>query len=717
MPQNQAPSEFKVQTTLGLIVFMDNGQMSPLIQKILEVLRQGSPSLSEELIHSAAAENAQNLDILFNIAIECAQNNRLEQAIAILTELAQFRKEDAGIFYSLGFIASLKNEHEKAVDLYETALGLDPKDQAALINQGASLNELKRYEEALLVLDKAIALNPAAAEAWSNKGTALNELKRYEEALTHYSKALELNPGHIEAWSNKGVTYAELKRYEEALIHYNKALELNPNNVEAWSNKGTALNELKHYAAAVESFQKVISLNPQFPFIKGILLHAKLHACDWSGVNELYHSICQDISENKKSADPFGFQGICDDESLLKKCAEIFSLAKFPPLEKLHLDRTPKARPKIRIGYLCGEFREQATAILMTELWELHDKNQFEIYAFDNGWDDKSPRRKRIEAAFDGLIDISRMSDEQAAKVIRDIEIDILVNLNGFFGRPRQGIFARKPAPIQVNYLGFPGTIGALYVDYLIADSTVIPNDSRQHYSEKIVRLPHCYQTNDSKKPIADKQFTREELGLPKDGFVFCCFNNSYKILPQTFDSWMKILHAVKDSVLWLIEDNLEANQNLRKEAQLRGIDPARIIFAKRLPLADHLARHRCADVFLDTLPYNAHTTASDALWAGLPVITLTGSSFPGRVATSLLKSIHLPGLITNSPTEYETLAIELAKNPTKLEQIKLQLDQNRLTTPLFDAPLLTKNIEAAFKVMHQRNQAGSLPDHIDINS
>ena len=689
--------------------------MSPSIQKIIGALRQSSIALPQALIFEAASENTENLDILFNIAIDCAQNNRLEQANGILNELALLRKDDPGIFYSLGFISSLKHEHEKAIALYDKAISLNPRDQAALINKGASLNELKRYEEALSTLDRAISFNPATAQAWSNKGTALNELKRYEEALSHYEKALGLDPLFAEAWLNKGVTYAELKRYEEALAHYNKALEINPSDVEAWSNKGTALNELKRYEAAAQSFQKVLTLNPQFPFGKGVFLHAKLHACDWAGIDDLYRSICQDISENKKSADPFGFQGICDDEALLKKCAEIFSLAKFPPLEKLHLGQVSKNHPKIRIGYLCGEFREQATSILMTELWELHDKNQFEIYAFDNGWDDQSQRRKRIEAAFDGLIDISRMSDTQAAKAIADKEIDILVNLNGFFGRPRQGVFARRPAPIQVNYLGFPGTIGADYIDYLIADSTVIPDESRQHYSEKIVRLPHCYQTNDSKRLILDKQFSREEFGLPKEGFVFCCFNNSYKILPQTFDSWMKILHAVKDSVLWLIEDNLEANQNLRKEAQARGINPDRIIFAKRLPLAEHLARHRCADLFLDTLPYNAHTTASDALWAGLPVLTLTGKSFPGRVATSLLKAIDLPELITNTPAEYEALAIELANKPAKLGLIKKQLEQNRLTAPLFNAPLLTNNIEAAYKSMHQRNQAGLPPEPIDF--
>jgi protein O-GlcNAc transferase len=694
---------------------MDNSYMSPSIQKVIAALSASSLSPHTALIHEAASENTENLDVLFNIAIDCAQNNRLEQAIGILNELALFKEKDPGIFYSLGFIYSLKNEHLKALTFYDQALLLDPKDCAALINRGASLNELKRYEEALAPLDQAISLNPAMAEAWSNKGTALNELKRYEEALTHYNKALELNPSYAEAWSNKGVTLAELKRFDEALSLYDKALVLNPDDVETWSNKGTALNELKRYEAAVQSFWQVVTLNPQFPFGKGMLMHAKLHACDWSGIDDLYRSICQDIAENKKSADPFGFQGICDDEGLLKKCAEIFSLTKFPPLENMGHGQAPKPHSKIRIGYLCGEFREQATAILMTELWELHDKKQFEIYAFDNGWDDKSPRRKRIENVFDELIDISRMSDDQATRVIQDKEIDILINLNGFFGRPRQGIFARKPAPIQVNYLGFPGTIGANYIDYLIADRVVIPDDSRQYYCEKIVRLPHCYQTNDSKRQIADRQFTREEFGLPQEGFVFCCFNNSYKILPQTFDIWMRLLHSVPGSVLWLIEDNLEATQNLKKEAKARGIDTERLIFAKRIPLPDHLARHRCADLFLDTLPYNAHTTASDALWAGLPIITLTGTSFAGRVATSMLRSMDLAELITQTPEAYQALAIQLATHRELLDQIKRKLAQNCITSPLFNTPLFAKNIEAAYTAMYERNQAGLPPEHIDI--
>ncbi|MBU3583931.1 tetratricopeptide repeat protein [Polynucleobacter sp. 15G-AUS-farblos] len=688
---------------------------SPILQ-ILELLRENIHALPQELIREATAEKAENIDILFNIGIECAQNNRLAQAVLIFSELSLTKKGDAAILYNLGFIYSLLKEPREALKYYGEALKLDPLDPAIYINQGATFNELKQYEEAIQSLNQAVALNPNIAEAWSNKGTALNELKRYEDALAHYDKALELNPQYVEAWSNKGVTLAELKRHEEALAHYDKALEINPQYLEAWANKGVICAELKRYEAASQCFERVLNLNPNFAFGKGALLHDKMSACDWKGLDGLYRSICQDIRERKKSADPFGFQGICDDESLLQQCAEIFSNDKFPSDPQFNFEHLKRSGQKIRIGYLCGEFREQATAMLMTELWELHDKSQFEIVAFDNGWDDNSLRRKRIEAAFDEVIDISRMSDEQASTVIFNKEIDILLNLNGFFGKPRQGIFAKKPAPIQVNYLGFPGTIGASYMDYLIADRIVIPNESQQFYSEKIVQLPHCYQPNDSTRLIDGKQFSIGELGLPQEGFVFCCFNNSYKIHPQLFDLWMRLLHAVQGSVLWLIEDSPDARRHLQSAAQARGISPTRIIFAKRIPLPEHLARHQYADLFLDTLPYNAHTTASDALWAGLPVLTCTGTAFAGRVATSMLTALDMPELITSNASQYEALAHELATNPEMLQAIKAKLNKNLLSSPLFNANLIVKDIEKAYQAMHQRFQEGLPPEHIKIN-
>jgi predicted O-linked N-acetylglucosamine transferase (SPINDLY family) len=436
--------------------------------------------------------------------------------------------------------------------------------------------------------------------------------------------------------------------------------------------------------------------------------------CDWTNyvnkINEIFHL----VNKGRKGAKPFGFQGIASSEELLKKCAEIYSHDKYPQLDNLTKFSQFKHH-KIRIGYLCGEFRNQATSILMTRVWELHDKSMFEIFAFDNGWDDGSKYRQRITRAFNNLFDISRLSDLDAAKLIQENEIDILINLNGFFGLGRQVIFSYRPAPIQVNYLGFPGTMGADYIDYIIADKTLIPLDAQSSYTEKVAYLPNSYQANDRKRLISDRQFTRAELGLPENACIFACFNNNYKITPLVFDSWVKILSLVEGSVLWLLADNPTAKNNLIKEATARGLDSCRLIFAERMPLPEHLARHRQADLFLDTLPYNAHTTCSDALWAGLPVLTLMGSTFPGRVGASLLKAIDLPELITNTQEEYEAMAIELAINPQKLRDIKLKLARNRLTTPLFDTPLFTKNLETIYTKMMERYQADLQPDHITI--
>ena len=351
----------------------------------------------------------------------------------------------------------------------------------------------------------------------------------------------------------------------------------------------------------------------------------------------------------------------------------------------------------------------------MAELFELHDKTQFELFGFSFGPITNDEMRQRIEKSFDRFIEVGNKSDIEIAKLSRHFNIDIAVDLKGFTQDSRTGIFSYRAAPIQVNYLGYPGAMGAKYIDYIIADRTLIPVESQSCYSEKVVYLSDSYQVNDRRRIISDKQFSKEELGLPENGFVFCCFNNNYKILPTTFEGWMRILNAVDDSVLWLLQDTQLVVDNLKKEARKHGIDEQRLVFAERMLLSEHLARHRQADLFLDTLPYNAHTTASDALWAGLPVLTLKGKSFASRVAASLLNANDLPGLITETQQGYESLAIELALNPKKLADIKLKLANNNLTAPLFDTPLFTKKLEAAYIEMYERHQRDLQPDNILI--
>ena len=353
----------------------------------------------------------------------------------------------------------------------------------------------------------------------------------------------------------------------------------------------------------------------------------------------------------------------------------------------------------------------------MAGVWEQHDCEKFEIFGFDSDWNDGSDYRKRVENSIPKLYEISRLSDIEVTKLVNEQGIDILVNLNGYFGNGRQEVFAHRPASISINYLGFPGTIGAPYIDYLIADKIVVPVGSSELYSEKIIYLPHCYQPNDNLKGISDRCFTRGECGLPEDAFIFVCFNNNYKITPLIFKSWMAILKAVEKSCLWLLADNGEAKNNLKAEAERLKINPERLIFAERVKSPDHLARHKLADLFLDTSPYNAHTTASDCLWAGLPFLTLRGSTFPGRVGASLLNTLNMPELISSTIDQYEKTAIFLANNPNELAKLRTELSQKRLTSPLFNTKLITQHIELAFQTAHDRFRAGLPPDHIDLNA
>ena len=437
--------------------------------------------------------------------------------------------------------------------------------------------------------------------------------------------------------------------------------------------------------------------------------------CSWSGSAESLKDISKKVMMNEKVINPFPLLALNDDALLHKKSSEIYIQSRYPfnPVLEPILKR-PQSQ-KIRVGYFSADFHNHATGYLMAELFELHDKSQFELVGFSFGPIVNDEMRQRLEKSFDQFIEIGKKSDLEVAKLSRDLNIDIAVDLKGFTQDARTGIFAHLAAPIQVNYLGYPGTLGADYIDYIIADKTLISPELQSYYSEKVIYLPNSYQVNDRKRLISDRQFTKQELGLPENRFVFCCFNNNYKILPVTFEGWIRILKAVEGSVLWLLQDNSWAVENLKKEAEKQGIAPDRLVFAKLLPLPEHLARHRLADLFLDTFPCNAHTTTSDALWTGLPVLTLMGSTFASRVAASLLNAVGLPELVTTNQADYEVLAIELAKSPKKLADIKLKLARNRLTTPLFDTPLFTKNLEAAYIKMMERYQADLQPDHVFI--
>jgi predicted O-linked N-acetylglucosamine transferase (SPINDLY family) len=459
----------------------------------------------------------------------------------------------------------------------------------------------------------------------------------------------------------------------------------------------------------------VLKVKPDYNFLIGLIHHFEMVMCFWENFDNQKNLILQKIYAREKASEPFIIITLADAPSIQQVCSEICIQERYPLNTSLGpIDKNPKKK-KIILGYYSADFRNHAVSFLIAELFELHKQEKFELIAFTFGPEVKDEMHNRLSKSFNQLIDVRNKSDQEVAILSRKLGIDIAIDLVGLTGDCRPGIFSFRVAPIQVNYLGYPRTMGANYIDYIIADNTLIPAKSKEFYSEKIIYLPNSYQANDRKKVISDKQFSRAELGLPDDSFIFCCFNNNHKILPTTFLGWMRILKAVKSSVLLLLEDNSWSAENLKSEAEKQGIEASRLIFVKRMSLPEHLARHRQADLFLDTFPYNAHTTASDTLWAGLPVLTMKGESFASRVAASLLTAIDLPELITSSQENYEALAIELATNPAKLKGIKTKLESNRLTTPLFDTPRFTKHLEEAYTTMYERYHADLSPEHIYI--
>lgn len=651
---------------------------------------------------------------LFQSAFAAFQQGRLNDAERDLRRILRKAPDHLGGLNVLAIVLVTLKRHAEAEPYLKAALRLQPRSDVTLYNYGLVLKALNRPDEALLRFTDALALNSDNAETLNNRGTVFNDIRDYNAALADFDRALALDPRQAGAHFNRSKALAELARYDEALAACEAALALQPDMAEAWFGRGFIFAKLRRPVEAVAAYRRAHTLNPELPLLKGNLLHQTMLVCDWRGIEDLVTEIEVDLAAGKLAAEPFGWQGIARSEASLQRCAELANAAQFgksPPPKSV---QKAVAGRKIRIGYLSGEFREQATSLLLVGVLEQHDKSDFEIVAFDNGVDDGGPTRQRINHAVDRIVDISAMSDVEATAAIRAENIDILVNLNGYFGAQRNGVFARRAAPIQVNYLGFPGTLGASFMDYIIADRHVLPAGHRRFYSEKVAWLPHCYQANDDRRDIAVETPTRENCGLPV-GFVFCCFNNAYKITPQIFDSWMRILVAVEGSVLWLLDDSEAAVANLRREAQARGVDPVRLIFAKRLPPAEHLARHRCADLFLDTLPYNAHTTASDALWAGLPLLTCEGHTFAGRVAASLLRALDLPELIACDSSDFERHAIKLARDSEGLAAIRAKLACARATMPLFDTCRSTRAIEVAFRTMQDRRLAGLAPQHFAV--
>ena len=605
-------------------------------------------------------------------------------------------------------------EFDKAVSSYDRAIEADPIHAGAYMNRGIGLQNLSRYAAAVQSYDKAIEINSEYVDAYFNRGNAFFSLKEYATAIQSYDDVLRFKPQDHLPYIKKADAYKELKQFELAHECINQAIEIKPDFAEAYCIQGHIYKDQKEFSLSIASYNKAIEINPEYPFLYDIRLLAKLDISDWNDIENQIHVLRERISKGERQASTFPPLASMDDPQIHKEVNELWSKHVYPEVEMYPPMLKHGFHEKIRVAFISADFRNHPVSQLTINLFESFDKSRFEITAFALGPESTDDITMRLKVAFDRFIWVDALSDEEVAKLSRDLEIDIAVDLGGYTANCRTGIFARRAAPIQMAYLGYPSTTGAPYFDYLVSDETIIPEDSRKFYSEKIAYVP-IYQVND-KKPISDKVFSRGEFGLPEHSVVFCCFNNPYKITPDVFDIWTDILKSVPGSVLWFYEKYEITSINLRKEAIKRGIDPERLIFAKYMnSMEEHLARYALADLFLDTLPYNAHTTAGDALWAGLPVLTRLGNSFAARVAGGLLRAVGIPELVTSSVEEYRDLAIHLAKSPNELKAIRDKLAVEKLASPLFNAQEFSRNFEKTLVRIYERYQSDLSPDHIEL--
>jgi predicted O-linked N-acetylglucosamine transferase (SPINDLY family) len=690
-------------------------------------------------------------DAFFNRGIALAELKRDEEALASYDRAIALKSNDVEAWYNRGSVLEHLRRFGEAVECYDRTLALKPDFAEAWISRGIALNKLKRFEEALASCDQAVALRPDFAEAVNNRANALKELRRFDEAIAGYDQALALKPDFAEAVNNRANALRELKRLDEALADYDRAIALRPDYADAFFNRGVVLGELKRNEDALASYERAITLNadhaqafysrgavllgfrrvdeaiaslgralaldPDQDNLEGLLLHARMHLCDWTDFDAHRVKLNAVIAGGAPASYPFHLLAWASTPALQLTCARTLVAKKFPrhPDPAWHGERY--GHDRIRVAYVSADLRDHPVAYLTAGLFARHDRSRFETFAISFGDDDQpSEMRARLKGSFDRFIDANQMSHREVARMIRDLEIDIAVDLNGFTDGARPDIFAQRPAPVQVSYLGYAGTLGQDYCDYIVADRFVIPVESRAHYAENVVYLPDAFMVNDAERKISAHRPSRAEAGLPDKGFVFCCFNNAYKVTPDLFDVWMRLLRETEGSVLWLSAIHARAADNLRREAAARGVAAERLVFAPRTALnEDHLARVGLADLFLDTLHYNAHATAADALWAGVPVVTCPGEAFASRVAGSLLTAVGLPELITTSLAEYEALALRLARDPARLGALRQRLERNRSSHPLFDTERFTRHLEAAFTIMWERAERGEPPQSFAV--
>jgi protein O-GlcNAc transferase len=640
---------------------------------------------------------------------------RLDRARALYLQALGSDPNDAAALHRLGLLCIQEGNPSGGVEWIAKSIAVEPRAAAPHSNLGVALAALGRFEEALGAYSVAIAIQPDHVDALNNRGNALCELNRQGEAISCYDRALEIQPNDAEVLNNRANALCTLNLHSEAIAAYDRTLAISPDYAHALNNRGNALRALNRHEEAIADFEHLLKVQPDYDYARGALLDAKLQCCDWRDYSSSVDLLRKEVAEGRRAASPFAFLAVSGSPSEELRCAKTYRDHKFPTSKPWTGKGERYRHDRIRVAYLSADFRNHALSHLMVGLFEAHDQTRFETIAISYGPDSEDETRKRLKGAFSRFIDVRVQSDSHNALLLQQLEIDIAVDLMGYTKDSRPGILTSRPSPIQVNYLGYAGTMGADHIDYIIADPLVIPEDQHPFYSERIVSLPHAFMAQDSNRAIAPTVPTRLEVGLPEQGFVFCCFNNNYKITPPVFDVWMRLLREVDGSVLWLFGSNPPAVRNLKRSAEIRGVAADRLVFAPLMKLDDYIARHRLADLFLDTAPFNAHSTAAYALWGGLPVLTHVGSSYASRVAGSLLTAVGLPELIVGDLEGYEATALRLARDAHGLAAIRAKLARNRLTHPLFDTDRFRRNIESAYQTMWERSQRGEAPSSFGV--
>ena len=625
------------------------------------------------------------------------KDGKVKEAQKIYLKLLSKIKNNFQLYFLLGTSFLQTKEYNKAIFFLEISEKINSNFADTYNNKGVAYAELNKYEDALINYNRALKLNSNFFDALLNKGIALKNLKRYENSRKILEEAINLNPQKPETYNTIGNILKEQSKFKEATNFYTKALSLNSNYAEAYNNRGIVLNSLKKFTEANEDYHKTVSINENINYLLGNMLHNKMFLCDWKNFDLILDKIREKILLKENVIDPYILLTLIDDPKLHKLNSQIF-LNRYLKSNKKNKQITNKKNDKIKIGYFSADLHKHPILFLMFDVFKNHNKSKFEIYAFSHGYEKEDNFTDSIKPFFNKFYDISKKNSDEINEITQNINLDIAINLTGLTANHRTDIFVKRVAPIQINYLGYPGTINNKSIDYILTDRVVIPDNFKKNYSEKILYLPNCYQPSSNelfKLNHNHKEIKRSDFDLPDNEVVFCSFNNTFKILPSVFNSWMNILSKVEKSILWIFVQDEMAKNNLRKEAEKKGVDPKRIKFAEKIDNVEkHLKRIQLADIFLDTFPYNAHTTANDCIKMGLPIITIMGKSFASRVAGSILNTINMPELITNKLKDYEDLAIQLGNDKTKLVNIKRKIKSNSKKSLFFDSKKFTENLE-----------------------